>query len=421
MILIESTVQKCTVLFIPKKGCEKMAHLHSVYDTDSHFSVDPITRQITNLSSKKNILIQGDHNSERFTFQIPRTIEGHDMSTCNVVQVHYTNIDAKDSKNMIADVYEPTDFKISPDGEDVVIFSWLISANATKYVGSLNFCLRLACATGSEMDYVWVTAVHSGITVAESIDNAPAVVDQYSDVLQQWYMELIAAENRGVNAVKAAEEEAIENIDAKQDEIFADIGRALDSIIAIQSELMGLETIRFAEDLGEENLDFTVVLDGEKTLSRAECIGNVFCAKSVLVASSGTLFFHGITSSGEEFIIQVDGRFTIELTEGVTITKVTDEIDVPGGQYTITFPDQVSYPKVDVCFDDSTELQGISTLLGTTQNATKVKFDVSNYGASVEYDIYGTTASGESVFWRIYGSETKYLTESITITDVMLH
>jgi len=61
-----------------------MAHIHPVYDTDSHFTINPITREIKNESSTKTRLIQYDHNSERFSFDMPKTVEGHDMTLCNV-------------------------------------------------------------------------------------------------------------------------------------------------------------------------------------------------------------------------------------------------------------------------------------------------------------------------------------------------
>ena len=75
-----------------------MAHIHSVFDSDTHFVIDPITRQLKNETSKKASVVQFDHNSECFTFELPRIIEGHDMTTCNVVQIHYLNIDAKTKK-----------------------------------------------------------------------------------------------------------------------------------------------------------------------------------------------------------------------------------------------------------------------------------------------------------------------------------
>lgn len=163
---------------------------HSVYDTDTHFSINALTRALTNESSGKNILIQYDHNCERFTFQIPRYIEGHDMSQCDIVQVHYCNIDAR-TKEEVKGVYEVTDLQISPDGEDTVILSWLISGNATKYVGSLNFLIRFAC-TGDEghLYYVWNTAVYSNIFISSGMNNGEVIVEEYPDILAQWKKEI---------------------------------------------------------------------------------------------------------------------------------------------------------------------------------------------------------------------------------------
>ena len=108
-----------------------MAHKHSIYDTDPHFSIDPATRAITNLSEKKTKIIQYDHNSERFTFEMPRLIDGHDMSLCDKIEIHFINISAnKNQQN--ADVYLCDDVQLSHDDENVVIFSWLISQNATQ-------------------------------------------------------------------------------------------------------------------------------------------------------------------------------------------------------------------------------------------------------------------------------------------------
>ena len=50
-----------------------MAHAHIVSDSDNHFIIDPISRQISN-NSKKTILIKTDHNSEQFTFELPRYV-----------------------------------------------------------------------------------------------------------------------------------------------------------------------------------------------------------------------------------------------------------------------------------------------------------------------------------------------------------
>lgn len=162
-----------------------MAHIHSVYDNDTHFKIDTATREIKN-ESDKVVIIQHDHDSERFTFEIPRMVEDHDMSICNVVQVHYLNIDAATGTNEPG-VYEVDDLQISPDSDDVVICSWLISRNATQFVGSLNFVVRFRCvADDGTIEYEWATAIHKGINVCESIYNADVIVAEYADVLEKW-------------------------------------------------------------------------------------------------------------------------------------------------------------------------------------------------------------------------------------------
>ena len=169
-----------------------MAHLHSIYDTDKHFTIDPITRDITNKSSKVT-LMQYDHNSERFTFEIPKMIEGHDMTLCNCVRIHFINI-GNTKTNKSEGVYEVDDIQISPDSEDVIIFSWLIKRSATEYNGSLNFAIRFYCiAEDSTVDYSWGTNIFSGIKVSNGLDNSDVIVEDYIDVLEKWKNDVLSS------------------------------------------------------------------------------------------------------------------------------------------------------------------------------------------------------------------------------------
>lgn len=154
-----------------------MAHLHSVYDTDSHFSIDAITRAIKNESSKKVTVMQFDHNSERFTFDLPRYIEGHDMSICNLSEVHYQNGSTKG-------VYIIDDLQFSPADNDVVICSWLISRNATQNAAALEFRLTFNCISEEgTYEYSWSTAVHKGIYVQGGIRNSEVIEEEYTDAI----------------------------------------------------------------------------------------------------------------------------------------------------------------------------------------------------------------------------------------------
>lgn len=167
-----------------------MLHQHGVFDADNRFTINPTTKVVTN-QSEKTVLIQGDHNSERFTFELPRYIDGHDMSLCNKVEVHYLNVERR-TKNTSKDVYPVTDLQIHPSNQGVVICSWLISGNATVYAGTLSFMVHFACVDeNATVTYSWNTAVHEGIAVSTGISNSEAVVENYSDVLEQWKQELM--------------------------------------------------------------------------------------------------------------------------------------------------------------------------------------------------------------------------------------
>lgn len=181
-----------------------MAHKHSVYDTDAHFKIDGVTRAVKNDSATKTVLVQNDHNSERFTFELPRYVDGHDMSLCNVVQIHYINIASVDKSKNYPGVYEVDDLQVSPDDEEVVILSWLISRNATQYVGNLSFAIHFACTSGED-DYAWNTAKHTNIYVTEGIYNGEVIEDEYADILNQWSAKLADLEDSVAELEQAVE------------------------------------------------------------------------------------------------------------------------------------------------------------------------------------------------------------------------
>ena len=161
-----------------------MAHEHDVQDSDKRFVIDPATRTIKN-ESGKIVLIQGDHNSERFTFETPRYVDGHDMTKCNTVKIHYLNATEPG-------VYEAGDLRVDPDNSELVIFTWLISGNATMQNGPLNFAVKFACVNNGVTEYAWGTGVYSGLTVGMSIDNSDIIVQEYADILEQWKSEILA-------------------------------------------------------------------------------------------------------------------------------------------------------------------------------------------------------------------------------------
>ena len=165
-----------------------MAVRHKVFDTDKHFIIDPVTRTIKNQSGKL-VLIQYDHNSERFTFECPRLVDGHDMSLCNSVRIHFINTGTGSAKSN--GVYEVDDLRISADDKNNITFSWLVSQNATQHVGKLNFIIRFSCVSeDAVIEYAWNTGIYSDIAISKSIYNGEEFIEDYIDVLEAWKQDL---------------------------------------------------------------------------------------------------------------------------------------------------------------------------------------------------------------------------------------
>lgn len=157
-----------------------VSHIHNIIDDDRHFVIDPITRQITNNSSKL-VISQYDHDSERFTFEIPRYIEEHDMAECNRIEVHFTNV-IRTKKEQNDDTYIVED--ISSD-RNAVFFSWLVSRNATRLVGSLKFSITFLCFDddGNEV-YNWGTDIFDSIQVIARLDNTASIIESNPDLFE---------------------------------------------------------------------------------------------------------------------------------------------------------------------------------------------------------------------------------------------
>lgn len=224
-------------------------HMHSIYDSDLHFVINPITRKITSESGKVS-LMQYDHNSERFTFEIPRYIEGHDMSLTDEVEIHYINAGGRGAENR--DIYRVDDLQVSPDSSDVVICSWLISKNATSYVGSLSFIVRFVCYSDEEIEYQWFSDIYNVVKIVEGIYNSDVLPDDYPiDIVESWKRDIVksfeeseaykatlsAIEQVKVNAENAAKSEAnaaalvasVQDVEDTVNKLIDDIRQDLDT------------------------------------------------------------------------------------------------------------------------------------------------------------------------------------------------
>ena len=141
-----------------------MQHIHNIADNDKRFVINPDTRVVRSLT--RTVVAWMDHNSEYLTFEIPRYVESHDISLCNNIEIHYRNY-GDDGERF--GLYTVTDLQADPNDEDKLLFTWLISQNATSIVGRIEFVVRFQCLEGDEILYSWSTINCDSIVVSETI------------------------------------------------------------------------------------------------------------------------------------------------------------------------------------------------------------------------------------------------------------
>lgn len=301
-----------------------MSHTHPVLDSDPSFVIDPITREVLNTDSEKRILMQYDHNSERFTFEIDRYVEGHDMSLCNKVEIHYINTGSS-SVYKKTGIYLVEDFEISKTDLDgaKMVFSWLISGNATNYVGKLSFLIAFACTENNEVVYRWHTAINSDIDISTGMNNSEIVIETYPDILEQWREELFAD-------IIAENEAQVDGMEEKVDEWLAEFASKSETFDAWLAEydnkVEALSSIRWhpvtAEQWAEISQEdfptsadiysqvFTPAgwIDGDMVLNAEGWVG-------IVIDSGGAVTGTGVNIRGAQGPQSLEGLVDSELSD----------------------------------------------------------------------------------------------------------
>lgn len=228
-----------------------MAHNHEIVDNDVSFVIDPITRAITTESSKL-ILAQYDHNSEKYTFKIPRFVEGHDMSECDTITIDFTNAPRRKGTTNTG-VYLAEDVRVD---DDYVLFTWTVSRDATQIVGSVTFAISFSCHDAdNNIIYEWGTDTFKQITVIEKSRNTPAVIEKYPDLIEQIKEDV--AESVGIQSidgVKYLDEKLIPDSIARVSDIPAvpEINYPVTSVNGQTGDV----TIKIAEQIAQVQADW---------------------------------------------------------------------------------------------------------------------------------------------------------------------
>jgi hypothetical protein len=227
-----------------------MEHTHSVIDKDRHFVIDGATMKIT-CEEEPKALRCGDHASERYSFSMPRVIEGHDMSLCNKVEAHYNNehYDSKTRETTINRGFaEVEDFGVSSDSEDTVVWTWLVKDDATQLDGILNFSFLFECINEKGVtEYRKLSEPFESIKVGKSINNRAAIPKEYPDIIAQFEKDIAELKKGGATD---------EQIKAAIKEYLAENGISAEDIGAVSKEELKSavdEALKQAKESGEFN------------------------------------------------------------------------------------------------------------------------------------------------------------------------
>ena len=166
-----------------------------IVDGDPHFIIDTVSRKIIN-NSGKDTLVQFDHNSERLTFELPRYVEGHDMSNCNKITISYLNV-------AVTGLYEVNDLTVKDMDGDNVSFTWLISSNVTQNVGKLAFAITFECLQpDGKITYSWHTGVNGDMKIISTMVNDAGAVYENIDILEQWKQQLFSTSKKAMKFIQ---------------------------------------------------------------------------------------------------------------------------------------------------------------------------------------------------------------------------
>lgn len=193
-------------------------------DITTRLSINPITRTISPKyrTSKGVYVAKGDHNSVLIVFEVPKIVDGHDMSS-DIIHIHYANMDEEDKTKYSKGVSEVAEaYKYEEEETGMLVFGWLIPNTATRYAGvvSIGVTFERYENDGEEVHEVfsWSTAPYGKTIVWDSMDNDAEAVDRDFDYL--------------VKTCNAIVEEAIKR------EIDEEVQKALEEAIA-SGELKG--------------------------------------------------------------------------------------------------------------------------------------------------------------------------------------
>lgn len=183
---------------------ESLLNTLSVNDEsdDKTLVIDIYTRQILIPKEIPTLGVEYDNSALKLKFRVKRFIGDVDLygsTTC----INYVNAEGEDDK------YDVNDLTIVGDNLE---FTWEVGYTATAYKGKTKFsvCMR-KYGEGSVITQEFNTTTVT-LPVLEGLETGETIVEEYTDLLNQWRDQLFGIGDTEEAVIRAASEEEQENI-----------------------------------------------------------------------------------------------------------------------------------------------------------------------------------------------------------------
>lgn len=150
------------------------------------------------VSAPEFLSVEKDHNAETLYFIVDRYFDNVDLATMSCI-VQYQNASKDTSSNGY--IYAvPRYYLIAPEGQQKLIFPWVIEGPATAYSGTVTFSVRFYRISGeyhedinqSTLQYEYLlntlpakSKVLEGMDVLETSENYTYNPNVFADIYQQ--------------------------------------------------------------------------------------------------------------------------------------------------------------------------------------------------------------------------------------------
>ena len=143
--------------------------IHSIIkDTGAFFTIVPETREVTVPATHKVIGVVGDHLAEQLTFEIPKLIDGHDISGCARRFVEWANVEGERGSDQLVELTE----RPASARPEMLYFTWTIRDRLAAAKGLVQFSLHFEDVDESGVRlYHWGTTVCKNCEILDSINH----------------------------------------------------------------------------------------------------------------------------------------------------------------------------------------------------------------------------------------------------------